>query len=471
MKVSELSFTYFCTGARNQSLLDLFNPDRLSFEIDERAASFKALGYAKFSNQPAAVCTTSGTAVSECLSAMVEAYYSDVPLLLITGDRPLRMQNTGAPQTINHEAITRGYRNTYLEMTQNELQNLDLTQLVYPAHINVIIQNEGEKDSPAASLYKSSWAGFENFLNDHPRPLILVSHEQTSMRNFIARLCETGIPFYAESLGQGHDLSVIKYEKDLVDGIKNNRFTSVIRIGHTPLSKAWRMLEGHHLPVFSFDSRGLPALSYGPVLKYTSADLLNLPHWWEAIKSIAPFEIHSTSSDKFNALIQSFPQSELGWLSKLQDHIPVGSLVYVGNSLTIRFFEMIQTKELKVYGNRGANGIDGQLSSAIGIAQSTKETVYCILGDLTTLYDLSSIMSLPPNLKLIIINNNGGRIFEVMKMRQEMVMQNNFNFKALATALSLSYAQNDFDKFHEAQIFEINPSHPDTLLFLSRWQT
>jgi 2-succinyl-5-enolpyruvyl-6-hydroxy-3-cyclohexene-1-carboxylate synthase len=471
MKISELPFVYFCTGARNQTLLPLFNSDRLNFEIDERAASFKALGFAKSLQQPVAICTTSGTAVSECLSAMVEAFYSDVPILLITGDRPLRMQKTGAPQTINHEIITREYRKTYLEMSLSELQSFDLSTIHYPAHINVVIENESEKDSFLVRKYENSWEGFELFLRQNPRPLILISHETTSMRPFITSLLETGLPFYAESLSQGHDLSPIKFEIELVNALKNKCFTSVIRIGHTPLSKAWRMLESYHLPTFCFDSRGLTGLSYGSVLKYSSAELMEIELWWLRITNLSPFLLPLKPTHFLKQLLTEFPESELACLSKMQEFIPEGSYLFLGNSLSIRFFEIIQTKNYKIYGNRGANGIDGQLATAIGLAQSTKENVYCILGDLTTRYDLSSLANLPKNLKLVIMNNYGGRIFEVMGMRTEMVMNQDFNFEKIIQAFGLNYARNNLEYFNSVQVFEFNPSNNDTMSLLDKWES
>ncbi len=470
MKLSELPFTYFCTGARNQTLLSLFNTESLSLEIDERAASFKALGFAKSTKQPVAICTTSGTAVSECLSAMVEAYYSDVPLLLITGDRPARMQKTGAPQTINHEIISREYRRTFLEVSTHELQSLDFSKLSYPAHINVIIENENEIDSSHAPFYENSWDGFELFLKEHPRPLILVSHESDSMRDFVKHLIQTGIPFYAETLSQGHDLSTIKYETDCIKLINEKLFTSVIRIGHTPLSKAWRLLEKKHLPTFSFDSRGLGALSYGALMKYSSKELTCLEKWKSSLAIIKPFTLPQKKYQDLNQLLIKYPHSELSFHMRLQGYLPERSHVFIGNSLSIRFFEMIQTRDFKIFANRGANGIDGQLSTAIGLAHSTSEIVYCILGDITTQYDLSSLASIPQNLKLIILNNFGGQIFNVMKMNPRMIMEHGFNFEKITHAFGLTYARNDFEFFNSVQVFEVNPSNFETLELLRSWE-
>jgi 2-succinyl-5-enolpyruvyl-6-hydroxy-3-cyclohexene-1-carboxylate synthase len=96
-----------CAGSRNSPLIVAFASSGLhlySF-VDERSAAFFALGRAKLQAQPVAVLTTSGTAVAEMLPAAVEAYYSGVPLVLISADRPARYRGTGAPQSIEQEAI------------------------------------------------------------------------------------------------------------------------------------------------------------------------------------------------------------------------------------------------------------------------------------------------------------------------------------------------------------------------------
>jgi 2-succinyl-5-enolpyruvyl-6-hydroxy-3-cyclohexene-1-carboxylate synthase len=470
MKIIDLDFTFFCTGARNQSLIKYFNPSNLSFEIDERSASFRALGYAKFSQTPVAICTTSGTAVSECLSAMVEAYYSETPLLLISGDRPNRMRNTGAPQTIDHEIITRGYRHSYVECDEEEFKSIDLTKIKYPAHINVVIETPHEKKRNINVDYQNTWDGFELFIKENPRPLILISHESREMRTFVQKLSKFELPFYAECLSQSHDLSSLKYEKTLMTSIENNLFTSIIRIGHTPVSKIWRQMERYHLPVFSFDSRGLTGLSFGSVLSYHAKDLINHPLWIKNLSQIKPFRIEENLNQEFNQLLDQYPQSEISMLSKIEKLIPEESIIYLGNSLCIRFFEMIQTKNFSIYGNRGVNGIDGQLSTAIGLARASHKNVYCLLGDLTTQYDLSALKDLPRNLKLIIINNYGGRIFETLKMPAELILSHCFEFKKISQSLSLPYEQNNLDNFEKVQIFEINPDNFSTMEFLNKWE-
>lgn len=462
MKTHELT-VYFCTGARNHDLLEEFQPEIVRFEIDERMASFMALGEAKAAHQPRAICTTSGTAVAECVPALVEAYYSLVPLILISADRPKHMQGTGAPQTIDHETLTRGHRRTYLEVNRHEFAQLDFSKLNYPAHINVILASDSEKVPSTEKKFET----FKAFTQAVKRPLIILSHETHSLRAVALRLREMKIPFYAESLGKARDLSLIQHEKTLIQLIKQKQIDGVIRIGHTPLSKAWRLLEEYHLPVFSFDERSMSGLSHGSIVGSSGNDLLKNQAFWEQLVQFTYFNWQEDSGHLEN-LISKYPLSEISLMRKVQELIPEDSDVYVGNSLVIRDFELTQKKSFKVHGNRGVNGIDGQLSTAIGMARASNSPFYCILGDLTTFYDLSSLRSLPTNLKLIIMNNDGGRIFETLKLNRRIWLEHHSQFISILKGFGLTSSQSLSD-WEKAQVLELIPDPRETQSFRKEW--
>jgi 2-succinyl-5-enolpyruvyl-6-hydroxy-3-cyclohexene-1-carboxylate synthase len=132
---------------------------------------------------------------------------------------------------------------------------------------------------------------------------------------------------------------------------------------------------------------------------------------------------------------------------------------------------MVNRRSRDYYGNRGVNGIDGQLSTAIGLASATTRKVYCLLGDLTTLYDLAAIKDIPDNLKLIIINNKGGRIFETLKLNNQLILEHNGDFGSLARAFKMSYALNDLDALDQVKILELMTDPQETMSFLKEWDT
>lgn len=463
----KLEKIYFCTGARNHDLLKSFSPFEIDFEYDERVASFKALGLSKVSKHPVAVCTTSGTAVANCLPAMLEAFYSELPIVLISGDRPKKLHGTGSPQTIDHEAITSSARRTYLEIDLKELETLSLDGLQFPVHINVLVDDTASHEEYVK--YHDGPEGFVNFMKDKKKPLFLFSHENQSMRPLIEKFQKTKLSFYAETLSGGRDLSDLKTERKLIELFNSGFFDSIVRIGHTPLTKIWRLLEKRPMPVFHFDSRKLPGLSFGEVLPVNSQELLSADWFWKTLETFSPYPVADETTWLLDELIEKYPQSEISWFKRIQDEIPQNSLVYLGNSLVIRFFELIQKKSFRVFGNRGVNGIDGQLASAIGLAAGTKERVFCILGDVTTFYDLSSMRDIPDNLHLIIMNNRGGRIFDMLNLDKRIVLEHENDFREISQGLRLSYS-NDIKDLGRVSVLELFPDSRQSEAFLKGWR-
>lgn len=461
-----LSKIFFCTGARNHDLLKAFQNQSLKFEYDERMASFMALGLSKISDKPVGICTTSGTAVAQCVGAMLEAYYSELPLVLITGDRPKKLHGTGSPQTIEHEILTRSCRRSYVELDVHELETFDLTGLEFPVHINVLVDDTVAHDLNVT--FHESMGSFKNFIQDKKKPLFIFSHESKSMRPLIEKFSSLGLTYYAETLSGAHDLSGIKTEKKLIELFEAGFFDSVIRVGHTPLTKIWRLLEKKPLPVFHFDSRNMPGLSFGEVLPLSSNELLENSEFWQTVKTLLPFPIADETTWRLDELSQKYPEAEISYFKKINNLIPEKSKVYLGNSLVIRFFELTQTRNFEIFGNRGVNGIDGQLASAIGLAMGTKDDIYCILGDVTTFYDLSSMREMPANLHLIIMNNKGGRIFDMLKLDKRIVLEHEKDFKDICQGMKLTYS-NKLTDLKSFQVIELFPLRSESESFLKEW--
>ena len=407
-KFSDIEVVYFCAGARNHKLKNCFKNAKLFFELDERSASFKALGAAK-AGKLAAICVTSGTAVAQCSGAMTEALYSDLPLILISGDRPKRLHGTAAPQTIDHLSLSKGFVRYEKEVLDVELEKLELEDVSYPLHINVLVDANHELPN---RVKPAQTQDLQNFLSAHERTLFLVSHDNFSLREIVQDLASKTDLIYAESLSQAKDLSPIANEFELLKMYRDGVFDSIVRIGHTPLSKLWRVADTSDIPVFSVDPRGFAGMSRG--LVYSGG--------YEVLKEISIKEV-SWKSDFDWEVFEKYPNSQMSWMKRWQDSLPENSQVYLGNSSVIRDFEAVQTKKFRTFGNRGANGIDGQLSTAIGLAQSMDEKLYCLLGDLTFLYDFGASFELPYNLEVVALDNRGGRIFERVGIKDEIILE------------------------------------------------
>ncbi|MBC75858.1 MAG: hypothetical protein CME64_07565 [Halobacteriovoraceae bacterium] len=408
-KLGHIQKLYFCSGARNHTLKTLFPNAKFHYELDERSASFKALGSC-MAGELAAVCVTSGTAVSECLSAMVEAKYADIPLILISGDRPKRLHGTGAAQTIDHFGASSNIAGQQVEILSCDAEELEINNPKFPLHLNILVDKELDRPN---TVTKNNLDDLKDFVNSHERTLFLFSHARESLRELVLTIKKKTDFVYAETLSWAKDLGPIANEFELLKLYKEGCFDSIVRIGHTPLSKLWRVIDTETIDVFSVDPRGLSALSHGQVC--SDLDFVSL-------SQLEPAKCSHVSS--FNEdIFTKYPDSQWSWFKGFQESIPEDSIIYLGNSSVIRDFEAVQNKKFRTYGNRGANGIDGQLSSAIGLANSLTEKVYCVLGDLTFLYDIGACMELPENLEVFILDNNGGRIFERVGINDETMLE------------------------------------------------
>lgn len=400
-----------CAGSRNAPLLAVLGASDLrvfSF-VDERSAAFFALGRAKLTGRPAVVVTTSGTAVAELLPAAVEAHYSDTPLIFITADRPARYRGTGAPQAIEQEGIFGVYGRGVVQ------------------HINI------EFDEPLIDEEVAGLSGCRvaeilvrqpgNVATRPPiefaRPLVLIGglHERDRdrVRNFAAKL---NAPIYAEPLSGlredpalGH-LLIRAGERMIGRG----DFDGVIRIGNVPATRFWRDLDDSRrdLPVISFSALPFTGSSRGGVHPIEALPDEVMPRERDE-RFFVTDQAHAAAIER---ILDDEPESELAHVRELSRTIPANARIYLGNSLPIREWDLVATREQRgfvIEANRGANGIDGQLSTFFGQCDPSRPNV-CIVGDLTAIYD-SNAPWIVPQLEagmecwIIIINNGGGRIF------------------------------------------------------------
>ena len=387
-----------CAGSRNSPLLAVLGASshRLFSFVDERSAAFFALGRAKLLGAPVAIVTTSGTAVAELLPAAVEAHYSRIPLIFITADRPARFRGTGAPQSIEQVGLFGVYAETSLESWS----------AARPLHLNI------EFDEPLLGVPASPPA--DAAASPPPltsRPLVIVGaqhpHHHSRVRSFLLSL---NAPVYAEALsGLREDLTLplITSGERLIPRYNP---TEIIRIGGVPTLRFWRDLEDRAIPVVHYSDNPFPGLTRGEV---HPIDTLPEMH---GTRDESFFAQDRDFAQRFAQILDDEPQSELALIRALSREIPDHSRVYLGNSLPIREWDLAASRERAfVYeANRGANGIDGQLSTFLGWSDPHRDNI-CLLGDLTTIYDLNAPWIVPQlehrRFRIVVMNNGGGRIF------------------------------------------------------------
>jgi 2-succinyl-5-enolpyruvyl-6-hydroxy-3-cyclohexene-1-carboxylate synthase len=234
------------------------------------------------------------------------------------------------------------------------------------------------------------------------KPLVLIGGLAAKHRAFVLDRVSNA-PFYAEPLSGLREHSTITAGERM---IARGDFDGVIRIGNVPTLRYWRDLESLDLPVEHFTDLPFTGLTRGELHPIDA-----LP----SIESSATFPNDAEFRARFERILDDEPQSELAMIRTLSHELAPNTRIYLGNSLPIREWDLAaERKPFEYEANRGANGIDGQLSTFFGWCDPSRDNV-CVIGDLTAIYDLGAPWIVPQlghkRFRIVIINNGGGRIF------------------------------------------------------------
>lgn len=243
------------------------------------------------------------------------------------------------------------------------------------------------------------------------RPLVIIGGLAARHRALVRERTRDAIT-YAEPLsGLREHASITAGERMIPRG----RFDSVIRIGNVPTLRFWRDLETLDLPVVHYSDLPFTGLTRGEVRPIAELPRIEL-------SDDAFLAEDRAFASRIARILDDEPTSELAMLRALSRELPDGARVYLGNSLPIREWDLVAARKPFDYeGNRGANGIDGQLSTFFGWCDRDRDNV-CVVGDLTAIYDLNAPWIVPQlghrRFHIVILNNGGGRIFgRVASMR------------------------------------------------------
>jgi 2-succinyl-5-enolpyruvyl-6-hydroxy-3-cyclohexene-1-carboxylate synthase len=452
-----------CGGARNAVLLEALarmgDAVKVWSHFEERSAGFFALGRTMATGKPCAVVVTSGTAVAELLPSVIEAFYQARPLVLITADRPAGFADSGAPQSIVQEGIFSGYAT----------DDLDPWEGKGPLHLNV----ELEEDFQAGY---ESFGGMEvgGFAVDFGKPnvgalarwlrertlrglVVMVGDLEPEEQEEVFHFCrDLGAPIVSEATSGLREalkhLAVMDEDRFL----KANPPSKVLRLGGVPSGRFWRDLENMpEVSVWSVCRNGLRGLGReADVVRGALDRVLPAMGEIEAIGDTAEMlEGAKARRQRIEEALAAYPDSEQGWMRTLSVYASIASGVYLGNSLPIRewnAFAQWERPARVVRANRGANGIDGQVSSWLG-ASADEEDAWGIFGDLTALYDFAGLKMLgqveTKGRVMAVINNGGGRIFDRVprlaamsgKAKGWMAAESPVDFGAVAKAWGMDH--------------------------------
>lgn len=386
-------------GSRNAPLsIALYEAEQrglvnLHVRIDERTAGFFALGIAKATRFPAVVVCTSGTAVANYYPAFLEAFHSDIPLIVLSADRPERLHQTGANQTTNQVNIFNCGR--FYHGTDYELK------ITGPTHINV------QFDEPLLSDDKSDWLGnlsrrelvatatkLEEFHVPEGKGILVIGHDAVDVTEFAKELA---VPIIAEN--------PLAYPNAIPQAsliAANLEVDWAVVVGRTTLSRSTNTLISKAKATYVIDQR---ARRIDPKRSATKI--------FESVPKIIGSAKHWKIQSEF---INLDSWSEPAVAQCIAACLPNGATLYVSSSRPIRDLEAFTKPRagVRVLANRGLAGIDGNISTALGIA-SKSECTYAVIGDLAFLHDLTALVNQESiNLKLLVINNDGGGIFSTL---------------------------------------------------------
>jgi 2-succinyl-5-enolpyruvyl-6-hydroxy-3-cyclohexene-1-carboxylate synthase len=454
-----------CAGARNMPLvhqLQFFNFQTCSY-FEERSVGFYALGRSRSSNSPVAVVVTSGTAVAELLPAVIEAWYQQIPIVIVSADRPKTYRGSGAPQAIEQSALFQNYVSAQVDWDVFSDLVLPISKISAPAHINVCfdeplleesipLDKGGDRISKAKfEPLKSSDSSLVKFTvkeSSVSSPVALVGELSVEDRSAVKEwLVRHKTPHYAEALsGLQNAPELVPWQiqdgdRQFGEALRGGVATTVLRFGGVPTLRLWRDLEGElaHIPVLSYSRRPFSGLSRSQVVYPLSSLESLIVQGQVELERSQDLEVHQ----RHQQVLQKYSLSEQAFMSGLVNNV-VNENVYIGNSLPIRIWDMVYRRwleNLNSYGNRGANGIDGQIATYLGWSRDFSES-WCILGDLTTLYDLSSLglsESASGKQRIVIMNNGGGQIFERILGRSPFLNSQKVDFSKWAEMWGWTY--------------------------------
>lgn len=438
-------------------------------QVDERSAAFFALGIAKATAKPVVLLCTSGTAAANYFPAIVEASYARVPLIVMTADRPHELREVGAPQAINQPnlygsqvkwsvdfPLADGAAPTlpFIERHIARAVAVAMSAPFGPVHINVPFREplliDFREELPEATFKHSSMGQLipsmetqqelSKILSSTKRGFIIIGElalgtDLTVMWGFVRQL---KWPVIVESLSNMRSAvpeDCLPYVITTYDAImKSEDFKklvepeTVLRLGAQPVSKF----------IMQFITKSQPkayiVVDEDPMFRDATGVSTHFVHAsigeWLTQLEISETALESEylaewqdANDIALEYIEHYAEGAIdegAMVSRLLKMIPNGSDIFVSSSMPVRdidTFLMATPKDIRIIANRGTNGIDGVVSTAMGFSQGNNRETYLLIGDLAFLHDVNGLIASryqECNLTVIVMNNDGGGIFSYL---------------------------------------------------------
>ncbi|MDW8848826.1 2-succinyl-5-enolpyruvyl-6-hydroxy-3-cyclohexene-1-carboxylic-acid synthase [Flavobacterium sp. MMLR14_040] len=458
-------------GSRNAPLTIGFaqNPNFTCYSIaDERSAAFFALGIAQQIKQPTAVICTSGSALLNYYPAFAEAFYSQIPLIVISADRPQSKIDIGDGQTIRQENVFQNHSVFNANLTEEASEENDLkinkaieTAILQkgPVHINAPFEEPLYQTVDTLSVHPKITVSEEiigtktiensgelvSIWNSAKRKLVMVGvNEANTIDNEIIQNLanDPSVVVLTETTSNLHHPSFINSIDTLITPFENGDFEDfqpeiLLTFGGMIVSKRIKAFLRKYKPKQHWHIDTLRA--YDTFDAKTKHIVMQPNDFFTNLLSKTTF-VESDYFSKINKIydlrkirkqeyLSKIPFSDFQVFEKIIETLPKNSQLQISNSSAIRYAQLIDIdSSIEVFCNRGTSGIDGSTSTAVGASVGSKKQNVFITGDISFLYDSNALWNsyIPNNFKIILINNGGGGIFRILPGHEEKPVFNTY---------------------------------------------
>jgi 2-succinyl-5-enolpyruvyl-6-hydroxy-3-cyclohexene-1-carboxylate synthase len=461
---------------------------RAHSHVDERAAGFFALGLAKATGRPVVIACTSGTAAANLAPAVIEAGEARVPLIVLSADRPPELREVGAGQTIDQIKLYGSAVRWFFEVGNHDVDDARVRwarmlacralaeacgEKPGPVHLNWPLR---EPLVPAAAVEvlggrpgRAAWVTRERpvlpgadlgaVVERAARGVIVAGRSEQPLRELPALAQACGYPLLADPLSgaRSGEAAIAYYDLLLRDPAFADAHAPevVIRVGDLPTSKplrGWleRLARARQIAIDPAGAWQDPNARLELSLRADPAALApppaTDPGWlarWRVADERAATAIAQTVGDEL---------SDLAVARLLGAGLADDATLFVASSMPVRLIETVwpaRATPPRVLCNRGANGIDGTLSSAFGAAAGARGPVWTLIGDVAFAHDVGGLLAarrLGLDLTIVLLDNGGGAIFDLLPIaaatdvfEQHVATPTDLDFEAIARAYGVEY--------------------------------
>lgn len=513
-------------GSRNAPLSIAFDEDD-TFEVfvitDERSAAFVALGLAQVNKEPVVIACTSGSAPLNYYPAIAEAFYQEVPLIVLSADRPIEWMDQGDGQTIRQENVFNKMvlksislleplteeQRWYAERMLSETLQSAIGKQKGPIHINVpfsepLYQTTTEiqrinqwilQAETHSTLSKSAIEDLKNYWNQSKKRLIIVGqlHPDNQLLSIIENLALDGsvaiLVEHTSNAVSPYFISTIDRTLSCIPAEEVQQYIPdlIVSIGGAIVSKRIKtFLRKSNADVIRF-GESFPFMDTFQNLRFTaeinpSSGLKIIEDFIHANPKVSNFgflwnKANYKAMEIHNAQLPTIGWSDLYAMASIFDIIPENAHLHLANSSAVRYALLFDPiRSLKYWCNRGASGIDGSSSTALGASLATLNELHVLVtGDLSFFYDSNALWNkyMHSNFRIIVINNGGGDIFNYIpgpsttkQWKKVFVAEQKMQVKHIANQFGLDYyyANNKETLYNELESFFVNKSKKSKII-------